>query len=106
MAADIRTLLKRDLWIANTAPSSDGIRGAIGFRQVQGTSIYATGQPTEDAITNILHIIKERQPDISSVVWICLREEPLVMINGELIDNAALTLRCALLPASRRGGAA
>lgn len=67
----------------NTAPSSDGIRGAIGFRQVSGTSIYATGQPTEDAITNILHIIKERQPDITSIVWVCLREEPLVMINGE-----------------------
>lgn len=83
--SDFSTLLKRDLWVANTAQSSDGIRGAIGFRQVRGTNIYATGQPTEDAITNILGIVKERSPDITSVVWVCLREEPLVMINGKLV---------------------
>ncbi|RSH87875.1 uncharacterized protein EHS24_000393 [Apiotrichum porosum] len=76
------TLLKRDLWVADSAASTDGVRGAIGFRQVFNTSIYATGQPTQEAITAILDIVKERSPAVTKVVWVCLREEPLVMING------------------------
>jgi hypothetical protein len=59
------------------------VRGAIGFRKVAGDNVYTTGQPTQEAITTILGIVKERSPNISKAVWICLREEPLVMINGE-----------------------
>lgn len=81
-ALTLSTLVKRDLWIADTASTTDGVRGAIGFRQVKGEKVYTTGQPTEEAITTILGIVKDRSPDISKVVWICLREEPLVMING------------------------
>ncbi len=73
---------KSDLWLAESASSADGVRGAIGFRQIPGSSIYATGQPTQDAIATILHVVKERSPQIDSVLWVCLREEPLVMING------------------------
>ncbi|BEI83204.1 hypothetical protein CcaverHIS002_0310720 [Cutaneotrichosporon cavernicola] len=76
------TLLKRDLWVTDTASTTEGVRGAIGFRQVANESVYTTGQPTQEAITTILNIVKKRSPDISKVVWICLREEPLVMING------------------------
>lgn len=79
-----RTLLKRDLWVADTAATNEGVRGAIGFRQVANDAVYTTGQPTQEAITTILGIVKKRSPNISKVVWICLREEPLVMINGEL----------------------
>lgn len=68
--------------MADSAASTDGVRGAIGFRQVFNTSIYATGQPTQEAITAILDIVKERSPAVTKVVWVCLREEPLVMING------------------------
>lgn len=74
---------KSDLWLAESAASSEGVRGAIGFRQVTGSSIFATGQPTEDAISTILSTVKDRCQDITAVVWICLREEPLVMINGK-----------------------
>ncbi|CAK9780633.1 hypothetical protein CC85DRAFT_329266 [Cutaneotrichosporon oleaginosum] len=76
------TLLKRDLWVADTAATTEGVRGAIGFRQVANESVYTTGQPTREAITTILGIVKQRSTGISKVVWICLREEPLVMING------------------------
>lgn len=82
-ALTLSTLVKRDLWIADTAATTDGVRGAIGFRQVKGEKVYTTGQPTEEAITTILSVVKKRSPEISKVVWICLREEPLVMINGE-----------------------
>lgn len=74
---------KSDLWLTESASSSEGVRGAVGFRQVTGSSIFATGQPTQDAIAAILQRVKERCHEITSVVWICLREEPLVMINGK-----------------------
>lgn len=76
------TLLKRDLWVTDTASTTEGVRGAIGFRQVPNERVYTTGQPTQEAITTILNVVKNRSHDISKVVWICLREEPLVMING------------------------
>ena len=69
------------------APSSEGVRGAVGFRQIRDTSIFTTGQPTEDALSTILKDVHERCPDVHRVLWICLREEPLVMINGESIDD-------------------
>nr|KIR85732.1 hypothetical protein I308_03840 [Cryptococcus tetragattii IND107] len=75
-------LLKSDLWLAESASSNEGVRGAIGFRQIKGSTIYATGQPTQDAISTILSTVHERWPNIESVIWVCLREEPLVMING------------------------
>ncbi|KAK1923782.1 inositol hexakisphosphate-domain-containing protein [Papiliotrema laurentii] len=76
------TLLKSDLWLHEAASSSEGVRGAIGFRQIRDSSIFATGQPTEDALSTILKGVHERCPNVNCVLWICLREEPLVMING------------------------
>nr|XP_018260510.1 uncharacterized protein I303_07432 [Kwoniella dejecticola CBS 10117]OBR82668.1 hypothetical protein I303_07432 [Kwoniella dejecticola CBS 10117] len=76
------TLLKSDLWVSKSASSSEGVRGAIGFRQIKGSTIYATGQPTQDAISTILHTVHQKSPSIHNVIWVCLREEPLVMING------------------------
>nr|XP_031859044.1 uncharacterized protein CI109_005550 [Kwoniella shandongensis]KAA5526116.1 hypothetical protein CI109_005550 [Kwoniella shandongensis] len=76
------TLLKSDLWLTESAASTEGIRGAVGFRQVRGSTVYATGQPTQDAISTILQIVHRRSPKITTVLWVCLREEPLVMING------------------------
>ncbi|RXK36343.1 hypothetical protein M231_06380 [Tremella mesenterica] len=76
------TLLKSDLWLTDAAASVEGVRGAVGFRQVRGGPIFATGQPTQDAIYTILDNVHLRLPGVSKVVWVCLREEPLVMING------------------------
>ncbi|OCF37043.1 hypothetical protein I316_00947 [Kwoniella heveanensis BCC8398] len=76
------TLLKSDLWVSKSASSSEGVRGAIGFRKIKGSTIYATGQPTQDAISTILHTVHQRSPHVHNVIWVCLREEPLVMING------------------------
>ncbi|ODO07006.1 hypothetical protein I350_04372 [Cryptococcus amylolentus CBS 6273] len=76
------TLLKSDLWLTESASSNEGVRGAIGFRQIKGSMIYATGQPTQDAVWTILQNVREQWPTMESVVWVCLREEPLVMVNG------------------------
>ena len=78
-------MLKSDLWLTDIAASEEGVRGAIGFRQVRGSTVFATGQPTQDAISLILDNVHGRLPVIKKVIWVCLREEPLVMINGGII---------------------
>lgn len=60
-----------------------GVRGAINFRQVPGTMIYALGQPTLEAIEEVVHRIKDAHPGTERILWITIREEPLVYVNGE-----------------------
>lgn len=86
-------LQKSDLWLTDIAPSAEGVRGAVGFRQVPESAIFTTGQPTQDALSIILRQVTDRCPGIQKVFWICLREEPLVMINGmtrfSLVDQTS-----------------
>ena len=75
-------LQKSDQWLVEIASSAEGVRGAIGFRQIPGSSVFTTGQPTQDAARMILSKIEEKCPSINKIVWVCLREEPLCLING------------------------
>jgi len=59
------------------------IRGAINFRNVAGTKIYALGQPTLEAMDQVLQEIRMEHPTASRIVWIGLREEPVVYVNSE-----------------------
>ncbi|KAK0223506.1 inositol hexakisphosphate-domain-containing protein [Armillaria fumosa] len=76
------TLLKSDQWLSQGRSVDDGVRGAINFRRVPGTNIYALGQPTIEAIDEVVDRIKDAHPSAQRVVWITLREEPIVYING------------------------
>lgn len=76
------TLLKSDQWLRESHRVQYGVRGAINFRQVPDTNIYALGQPTMEAIDEVVHRVREAHPDAPKVVWITLREEPIVYING------------------------
>ncbi|KAF8969228.1 inositol hexakisphosphate-domain-containing protein [Flammula alnicola] len=67
--------LKSDQWLRESHHVDHGVRGAINFRQIPDTDIYALGQPTVAAID-------EAHPTTSKIVWITLREEPIVYING------------------------
>ncbi|CDZ97852.1 hypothetical protein [Phaffia rhodozyma] len=91
------TLLKSDQWFSQTANSANDwiIRGAAGFRNIPGSNIYAVGQPTEDAVDKVLSSIKERTPNVKSLLWVNLREEPLVYINGHpfCLRKESLSLR-------------
>ncbi|CAK5269481.1 unnamed protein product [Mycena citricolor] len=70
------TILKSDQW--HTADAS-AIRGAPNFRKVpHASAIYALGQPTLSAIHDVVHAASPQ----SRVVWITLREEPIVYVNG------------------------
>jgi hypothetical protein len=59
------------------------IRGAINFRNIPGTKIYALGQPTLEAIDHVLQQIRADHPAANRIVWIGLREEPVVYVNSE-----------------------
>lgn len=76
------TLLKSDQWLSESHRVSDSVRGAINFRNIPGTNIYASGQPTESAVDEVVHRVKVAHPDANKVVWVTLREEPIVYVNG------------------------
>ena len=79
---NVRTLLKSDRWFSASHRVPNGVRGAINFRNIPGTNIYALGQPTLEAIDEVVRRVHEAHPETTRIVWITLREEPLVYING------------------------
>ncbi|KAJ7081810.1 inositol hexakisphosphate-domain-containing protein [Mycena belliarum] len=76
------TLLKSDQWLQESHHVDHGVRGAINFRRVPGSNIYALGQPSLEAINEVVARIKNSHPSAQRVIWITLREEPIVYING------------------------
>jgi hypothetical protein len=58
------------------------LRGAINFRNIPGTNIYALGQPTVEAIDEVIGRMKRAHPDAGRILWVTLREEPIVYVNG------------------------
>lgn len=77
------TLLKSDQWASRSATSHEGIKGAIGFRQVPSSPIFALGQPSEDAILHVVDRTRDVFPGVTKVLWLNLREEPIAMLLGE-----------------------
>ncbi|KAJ7168617.1 inositol hexakisphosphate-domain-containing protein [Mycena filopes] len=76
------TLLKSDQWLQESHHVEHDVRGAINFRRVPTTNIYALGQPTLEAINEVVGRIKTAHPSAQRIIWITLREEPIVYING------------------------
>ena len=80
----LRTLLKSDQWHSESTVVADAVRGAINFRHIEGTRIYALGQPTLDAIDEVVErITSDSDEKVQHILWITLREEPIVYVNGE-----------------------
>ncbi|PCH42051.1 hypothetical protein WOLCODRAFT_119866, partial [Wolfiporia cocos MD-104 SS10] len=76
------TLLKSDQWLSQSHQVADGVRGAINFRNIPGTKIYALGQPTLEAIDEVVGRVRAAHPGANRILWLALREEPIVYING------------------------
>lgn len=101
------TLLKEDVWQAQREqrPTADvlPVRGAINFRRIPGTAIFACGQPTVDGIRNVIASIAEQvgqqQGDAPqrpvSCTWLNLREEPILYIAGKpyVLRDSTVSLR-------------
>ncbi|KZT67481.1 hypothetical protein DAEQUDRAFT_729142 [Daedalea quercina L-15889] len=79
---DTRTLLKSDQWLSESHKMANGVRGAINFRNIPNTKIYALGQPTLEAIDEVVSRVRSAHPEANRILWITLREEPIVYING------------------------
>ncbi|KAI0749707.1 inositol hexakisphosphate-domain-containing protein [Daedaleopsis nitida] len=76
------TLLKSDQWLSRSSVVAHGVRGAINFRNIPGTNIYALGQPTLEAVDEVVHRVHAAHPEASRIMWLTLREEPIVYVNG------------------------
>ncbi|KAH9915114.1 inositol hexakisphosphate-domain-containing protein [Fomitopsis serialis] len=76
------TLLKSDQWLSESHEMADGVRGAINFRNIPNTNIYALGQPTLEAVDEVVNRVRGAHPEANRILWITLREEPIVYING------------------------
>jgi hypothetical protein len=74
----ISTLLKSDQWLSESQHVSLQMRGAINFRNIPGTKIYALGQPTVEAIDRVIDHINRAHPEAERIAWVMLREEPIV----------------------------
>ncbi|KAK4050677.1 hypothetical protein OIV83_003403 [Microbotryomycetes sp. JL201] len=75
-------ILKNDQWTASAEGQDERVRGAINFRRVQDSYLYGLSQPTQDGIERVLDIVSKERPAGGRTVWINLREEPLIYING------------------------
>lgn len=80
-------LLKRDVWRKFEHQAKvPCIRGAVNFRRIRDTNVFGTGQPSVDGIRNLLMTVLDDIPrqdnERRTVLWINLREEPLVYVSG------------------------
>ena len=62
--------------------SFEKVEGAPNFRALKGFPVFATGQPTEEAILEILKRAKKDRGEDGKIIWFLMREEPLLYING------------------------
>ncbi|KAI9267887.1 inositol hexakisphosphate-domain-containing protein [Phascolomyces articulosus] len=58
------------------------IDGASHFRRVDSTHIYGVAQPTAVGISEVFHQLLQDRPKNKKILWINLREEPIIYING------------------------
>lgn len=58
------------------------IEGAPNFRKVDGLSVYGVAIPTIDGVQNVLRFLDAAPNGKASAIWVNLREEPIVYVNG------------------------
>merc|ERR1712212_220424 len=61
------------------------VEGVPNFRCVPGYQVYCCGQPTVAGFENALNKVTENYPKNGPIVWINMRQEPSVYVNGSPI---------------------
>merc|ERR1712062_788508 len=62
----------------------DPVPGCPNFRRVPGYKVYCCGQPTAAALETTLNkVCGEIYPKDKKIIWINMRQEPTVYVNGE-----------------------
>ena len=74
-------ILKNDQWRSMAEGQEPTIRGAINFRRVPSSNLYGLSQPTQDGIERVLENVRHDSHADGKIVWINLREEPLLYIK-------------------------
>lgn len=79
-----KTILKSDHFPGcQNKRLSPSIEGAPNYRQADSLQVHGVAIPTIDGIRNVLkHIGARADIKRTHVLWINLREEPVVYING------------------------
>ena len=65
------TILKRDMWHESGDQESNGIRGAINFRRVSGSNLFALSQPTDTGVHGVVSEVLSVLP--GEALWLNLR---------------------------------
>eukprot|EP00096_Caligus_rogercresseyi_P000020 TRINITY_DN1007_c0_g1_i1.p1 TRINITY_DN1007_c0_g1~~TRINITY_DN1007_c0_g1_i1.p1 ORF type:complete len:517 (+),score=215.43 TRINITY_DN1007_c0_g1_i1:416-1966(+) len=61
----------------------DKIDGVPNFRRVPGYKVYCCGQPTKDGFDKAIEkVCGEKYPKDGKIVWINMRQEPIIYVNG------------------------
>merc|ERR1712174_144921 len=60
----------------------DKIDGVPNFRRVPGYKVYCCGQPTKEGFVKAIEKVCEKYPKDGPIVWINMRQEPIVYVNG------------------------
>merc|ERR1712218_669290 len=64
----------------------DPLPGCPNFHRIPGYKVYTCGQPTLDGIKNVLEKVTGTiYPKDGPIIWLNLRQEPNVYVNGEPI---------------------
>lgn len=93
-----QTILKADFWRQEQSQSRgleiQNLGGASNFRRINGLPVFAVAQPTLTGIQNVVSTISNDVGPVD-IIWINMREEPLIYINGTpyVLRDEFLTLR-------------
>ncbi|GAA5805134.1 inositol hexakisphosphate-domain-containing protein [Helicostylum pulchrum] len=71
------------------------IDGASNFRRIENTHVYGVAQPTVNGLRQVVRSLLRDRPKSERILWINLREEPIIYINGipYVLRDRASTLR-------------
>ncbi|KAI7904707.1 inositol hexakisphosphate-domain-containing protein [Cokeromyces recurvatus] len=75
------------------------IDGASNFRRIDNTNVYGVAQPTINGLRQVIRSLfinnKQQANPCERILWINLREEPIIYINGipYVLRDRAFTLR-------------
>ncbi|KAI8635991.1 inositol hexakisphosphate-domain-containing protein [Parasitella parasitica] len=69
--------------------------GASNFRRIENTHVYGVAQPTVNGLRQVIRTLLSDRPKSERILWINLREEPIIYINGipYVLRDRAFTLR-------------
>ena len=73
----------------------DPIVGCPNFPRIPGYKVYCCGQPTAEGFKNCLEkVCGTIYPKDGKIIWVNMRQEPNVYINGEPVCARSLSIVC------------